>query len=458
MAFTINNGTAGEFLANLTAGLSHWTNMPHPVWQQNVSAGFGATLLNSSASQMPVNDPEAWRQTAPWSGNYTKQQRDDANMLYIVLYPLLLASCTIGNTLNLIVLICEKRKASTNCYMTAVALADIVILWMGMPLYAWNTSATLLLPHYVPRNKKILIMVLPYTIWAQETLLHLCDWTLIVFSLERLLAITQPFSIKWLQSARTARIVIVVLFVLSMAFAVNNYVAGWYPWMYSIMPEWLADWSAVQDKAEMVVTCINFFGLLIINLLVIAAIRRQHLSDIGQQRAAQTAGQERRYRNSNYLLIGSVGLYLFTMLPSLVYKILIVAETNQLFNFHKTAKLFATPFCLSSSMANYSVNFFLYLTVSERYRVQFVRLFAGVFCPEWLKRNAHKYKDTSSNFVATFPADGARSARAAAYKPGITKMKTVDAIEDKGRHHREHHVMRRTQSEMPRNDRECEDK
>lgn len=56
---------------------------------------------------------------------------DQIKMAYYLIwiaYPILLACCTVGNILNLIVLAKEKDKASTNCYMTAVAVSDLLTL------------------------------------------------------------------------------------------------------------------------------------------------------------------------------------------------------------------------------------------------------------------------------------------------------------------------------------------
>ncbi|XP_055344742.1 uncharacterized protein LOC129592676 [Paramacrobiotus metropolitanus] len=314
-------------------------------------------------------DTDQWRQTVSGSGNWTKNQIYQAYIFEAVSYPILLVLCTIGNGLNLVVLISEKRKTSMNCYMTAEAIADLVLLWSMLPQFIWNTSVNFKLPYKNPGNKAIVAMVVPYVVWIRETFLHLCDWVLIVFSLERLLAITQPFSTKRLQAAATARLIIVALFFFSSVFSVCNFVTGWYNWKYSQTPGWLQNWSDVQDVAEVVVMFIKFFGSLIINLLVIAAIRRaairrQHLFVTGQQRAAQTGGHEWRYRNSNYLLIGSACLYLFTMLPSLVYKILIIAETNHLYNFDKSAKLSPRPF----AKRPFGQLFYQFLSVFNRQR------------------------------------------------------------------------------------------
>ncbi|XP_055349153.1 probable G-protein coupled receptor B0563.6 [Paramacrobiotus metropolitanus] len=300
--------------------------------------------------------------------------------MFSVLYPLLLTACTIGNVLNLVLLISTKRQKTTNAYMIAVAIADIIVLsWTFFPPYLWNTSATLHLPYKNRHNWAIVSAALPYTIWIQETFIQMCDWVLTAFSLERLLAIARPFTFKWVQRATTARIVIIVLLLFSIVFNSGNFLREWYLWRYTLtigtLPAWLKDWTKAQDAAEVVVSFLKFFGLLCINVLVIGALNRQQRSDIGQQRSAQAVTSLRRSKSSNHLLLGSVALYLTTLLPSMVYKFLEMADTYKVYNFDPSAKLFATPFCDVTMLTNYSVNFFLYLTVSENYRVQFMRLF-----------------------------------------------------------------------------------
>ncbi|XP_055347679.1 uncharacterized protein LOC129594852 [Paramacrobiotus metropolitanus] len=391
-----------------------------------------SVVHNFSLETQNAYDPSLWRRSVPWSGNFTWAQRDQANIMSIVLYPLLLTACTIGNVLNLIVLISSKRQKTTNSYMIAVAVADIIVLWMFVPLYLWNTGETLNLTyinpgkpgtrrdgttvrrspppcrsntHCVERvNKKTFSVVsamLPYTILTQETFIHVCDWVLIAFSLERLLAIARPFTFKWVQRATTARTAISVLILFSAAFSSGNFLSQWYLWRYDLetatLPVWLKNWTKTQDVAEVVVSFLKFFGLLCINVLVIGVVNRQQRSDIGQQRAAQDVNSAQRSRTSNQLLLGSVTLYLITLFPSLVYKFLEMADTYAVYNFDPSAKSFAAPFCDVTMLTNYSVNFFLYLTVSENYRVQFMRLFGGVMCPTWLKRNWSKYADSSWN-------------------------------------------------------------
>ncbi|XP_055347776.1 probable G-protein coupled receptor B0563.6 [Paramacrobiotus metropolitanus] len=352
----------------------------------------------SMEAQNPY-DPDIWRQSVPWSGNFTYAQRVQATFVFIALYPVLLAACTIGNVLNLIVLISAKRQNTTNSYMIAVAVADLVVLWVFFPPYLWNTSATLHLPYYNKKNYATTLAVLPHMISIQDIFIQMCDWVLVAFSLERLLAISRPLTFKWVQRATTARIVIVLLLLFSIVFNSGNLVSNWYLWRYQLtpaaLPIWLKHWAETQNVAEVVISFLKFFGLLGINVLVINALRRQQRSDIGQQRVAQAKTSVKRSKSCNYLLLGSVFLYLITVIPVLIFKFLELADTFQVYNFDESARLFVNPFCDVAMLTNYSVNFFLYLTVSEKYRAQFMRIFGGVMCPVWLKRNWSMGTDNS---------------------------------------------------------------
>ncbi|XP_055347680.1 probable G-protein coupled receptor B0563.6 [Paramacrobiotus metropolitanus] len=317
-------------------------------------------------------------------------QRDQANLVFITLYPVLLAACTIGNVLNLILLISAKRQTTTNLYMIAAAVADLVVLWMFLPPYLWNTSVIFHLPYYNKKNFAILSAVLPHIILIQDIFVHMCDWVLIAFSLERLLAISRPFTFKRAKRATTAQVVIVLLLLFSIVFNSGSILREWYLWRYNLtpamLPTWLKQWTESQNIAEVAATFVKFFGLLCINVLAINALYRQQRSDIGQQRTAQGKTSAKRSKTSNYLLLGSVFFYLITLSPTMVFRFLEIAETYNVYHFEKSAKLFATPFCTVAILTNYSVNFFLYLTASENYRVQFRRLFGGVTCPMWLRR------------------------------------------------------------------------
>lgn len=67
-------------------------------------------------------------QSATAADSVTWDMVVQANIAIGIIYPILLACCTVGNGLNLIVLAKEKKKGSPNSYMIAVAVADIFVL------------------------------------------------------------------------------------------------------------------------------------------------------------------------------------------------------------------------------------------------------------------------------------------------------------------------------------------
>jgi hypothetical protein len=134
-------------------------------------------------------------------------------------------------------------------------------------------------------------------------------------------------------------------------------------------------------------TIFKFFALLFFNLFVVMAIRRHKQSDIGKMRAGQQSNSNQKYRNSNIILLSSVALYLTTQLPSLIFNCLMIAADNyQTFTLPVSVRKFANPFITICFLTNYSVNFFLYLTVSKRFRAQFVQIFIPQCFGEFIKR------------------------------------------------------------------------
>ncbi|XP_055352767.1 uncharacterized protein LOC129598753 [Paramacrobiotus metropolitanus] len=318
---------------------------------------------------------------------FTADQIARAHWLWWICYPVLLACCTVGNGLNLVVLIRQAKKNSTTSYMIAMAFSDLVVLWLFFPIFLWNITRTFSLPYATPAHKKMLLQSMGTQGWIQETFMHLCDWVLLMFSAERLMAFVKPFWIKKLTSAFSANIIVVVLFVSSVLFSVENFVNERYcaatgcGSTYSAYttdegkPAWLVKWGEIQNTAELSMNFGNFFLLLFINSALIAAITKQHRQDLGRVKSDNEERQNNRRRNIHILLLSSVVLYLVAQFPSLLVQALKLADSDNpdLWTFDESARKFATPICNVTLLANYSVNFFLYLTVSKRYRVQCTR-------------------------------------------------------------------------------------
>lgn len=114
----------------------------------------------------------------------------------------------------------------------------------------------------------------------------------------------------------------------------------------------------------------KFFALLIINMFLICILRKRLKDPIyAHANIIPPSGRDNRYHN--ILLLGSVVLYLITSFPAMLFSCLQVAEQHQIYHMPKGTQRFIVPFAKVFVQTNYSVNFFLYLTVSRRYREQF---------------------------------------------------------------------------------------
>ncbi|OWA52758.1 hypothetical protein BV898_17201 [Hypsibius exemplaris] len=103
--------------------------------------------------------------------------------------------------LNLVVLGHEKPIRSDSVYLMTISLADIVVLWDNIPPYI-----TLINPNIMRCNPDFLKGYNEHHgmgEWGFRMFVNLSDWTLIVFSVVRLMAVLQPFRFGWVQSLMT---------------------------------------------------------------------------------------------------------------------------------------------------------------------------------------------------------------------------------------------------------------
>ncbi|XP_055352734.1 uncharacterized protein LOC129598726 isoform X2 [Paramacrobiotus metropolitanus] len=276
--------------------------------------------------------------------------------------------------------------------MIAMAISDIVILWVYFPLFLWNISSAFRLAYHTKANKRITTSFMIGQGWIQETFMQFCDWVLLTFSLERLIAVLKPLWTKKLTSASTANTIVVILFVLSVIFSVEEFVKQ----LEKGQPRWIMKWDEVQFGAEMTMVFVKFFGLLIINAVLIMAIAKRQHRDIGRVSARLHRRPSVRTWNTNILLLSSAVLYLIAMFSSLCVNSLALADTLGVRPFDESAKKFATPFCNITLLTNYSINFFLYLTVSHRYRAEFRRTVLSIKRPVEALKNSIRGTVTGS--------------------------------------------------------------
>ncbi|XP_055346657.1 uncharacterized protein LOC129594108 [Paramacrobiotus metropolitanus] len=340
---------------------------------------------------------------------YTVAQVRKAYYVIYICYPFLLALCTVGNVLTIFVLAHTKHKGSTNTYMMAVAVANLFILWLYMPTYIYNIVKNLPYP-WVANFLFHFFQFFGLENWWNDIFVHLSDWTLIIFSLERLLAVTNPFLFQKLKGNVYPRVIVVILFILSATasiYVVYDYYAFYYPnkeWDRTSVPIYkrsssYMEWNRVQKTSEVSIFIGQFFALLIINsfiaVVVVRISRGVHVGNDKLTVVAKSGDKKRaaqKQRNSVYLLLGSVVLYLITQFPTLIHNILAIADDQfQTYDYKLGARLVAQPCVLMAQYINYAANFLIYMTVSQQFRAQVADVFGQYRCGRWMQTQKKRF-------------------------------------------------------------------
>ncbi|OQV13807.1 hypothetical protein BV898_12026 [Hypsibius exemplaris] len=342
----------------------------------NVS--LGGLLGNSTNGSLSATGSCNWP-----PDNFTELTVEKNPTLYadLVFYPILLFICTVGNILNIAVLSTDVAKTTTNVYLICLAVSDLCVLWLYLPSYLIEANPKL-------QDNEALFKFHGFGKWWEETAIQFSDWTLIVFSLERLFAIAKPLQYRSrLTISRAVSIELAVVFLAALSTLQN--MVDWYYFMANddgvskwsaIIPPSLRRWKEIQEQAEISITIGKWIALTVINITLIIIITRHNMTrkdllshyPAGFTAKAVAPSVHPAKRRSTHVLIGCSALYFVTQFPNVVYKILEVASRPPYcsYNFTPTTSQNARPIISIILLSNYSANFILYCLMWSKFRHQ----------------------------------------------------------------------------------------
>ncbi|XP_055353145.1 uncharacterized protein LOC129599037, partial [Paramacrobiotus metropolitanus] len=315
-------------------------------------------------------------------------------------YFCLLILCTVGNGLNLVVLIrsVPTWKTSACHYMIGTAVADILALWLGLTSFFGDRGVG-------EDMQNVTAGGVIFVSWVLDVSMNLSDWILVIFSWERLLVIMSPFRFRFLQLVSVARFTIVVLTVLSLALysfdlapiccvSLNNPIMS-FPAHY---PEWYTVWDSINTKGLIAVRILTFLLILIptVSLIVFLAYHRR--SKFGQMRrlqkaasASTSASKSLSQHGINVILLSSALLYLITRTPLFFDLCATAAPQDHAISYitDQSVRNLARPIILVVTLMGYSLNFYVYLLTERQYRGRFIELVARPPLRLWLPKIFH---------------------------------------------------------------------
>ncbi|OWA49923.1 hypothetical protein BV898_14457 [Hypsibius exemplaris] len=150
-------------------------------------------------------------------------------------YPILLAFCTLGNILSLIVFCCERPNTSKNFYFAAIAICNFTYMWSLLPFYLHNA-----IPWVRDTEAFRVFFWRSEGIWKFliDTFVTTSDWILIMFSIERLCAVCAPhqYSQRSSRGVFKASLCIFGVFLGAVFYSLYNLI-GYYWFYYHHHPE-----------------------------------------------------------------------------------------------------------------------------------------------------------------------------------------------------------------------------
>ncbi|OWA54287.1 hypothetical protein BV898_18695 [Hypsibius exemplaris] len=346
------------------------------------------SMSNNSSTQISGNESTS-RPSCNWPViAYTELTLENAPTLYaeLICYPILLFICTIGNIITIVVLRTDAKCSTTNIYLICLALSDLIVLWLKLPPYLLTYRPSLRNDTVFQQNA---LNFEGCRHWLQETAIQFSDWTLIIFSLERLFAITRPLSARQMTASRVMLFELAILFLAAVC-SLENLVDRYYFIAHDdgkstkdeILPQSLRTWDQIQNEAEVVIIIGKWIILTVLNLALVTFITRNkiirksilshHADLIPSPTATLASFLDATRRRSTHVLISCSVIYFLTQFPNVVYKILEIASNPPYcsYNLTEAASQRVLPIINVIFFSNYSVNFILYCLVWKKFREQ----------------------------------------------------------------------------------------
>ncbi|XP_055330738.1 uncharacterized protein LOC129583065 [Paramacrobiotus metropolitanus] len=329
-----------------------------------------------------------------------------------VLRPLWMFLCTTGNVLNIALL--HSIHTYQTVFLVGLAWFDLTCMWAWFSLYIggfiWRGDA---LPTFI----RVLAAV-------GNTIAQCSDWTLLAFSFTRVLCTIFPLKARsWFTIGR-ARIILVVILVLSTATWLFDLVSS-VAFPTNLTEHWQIEWLNVHIKGTAVTELVTFFAIFASNIFVIIFLkiqqiqRRNRLGNPTENRPIfrrrQTADREEHGKQPNghhrtfsirshvkksqttatvRMLTASTFLYILTKSPVVVYQIMEKMCVARMTDYQYS--IFAGVYN-QSIFAGYSIQFILYCAVNPPYlkRALHVLLYCEVPPPASSPAGSH-LQSTSS--------------------------------------------------------------
>ncbi|KAK6630494.1 hypothetical protein RUM43_014839 [Polyplax serrata] len=302
-----------------------------------------------------------------------------------VLLPLVVIVGVIGNGVTVVVLTRRRMRSSTNTYLTALAISDLLYL-----IFVFTLS----LEHYPDSHTQRFYyywVFYRFFLWFTDATTCVSTWLTVTFTVERYIAVCHPIKGKIICTESRARIAIILVYFLCFLSTVTTPM------------EWQLDFREVSlNRNEMTVyvgqvptklgvdtnyritfywfwsVTFVFLPLLLLGVFNSFLIAAVHKSRRDRRRMTQTLRSSNMQKQENKItvtLIAVVILFVFCQLPTAI--LLILKSVHSPPDNSNTDKLFRVLGNIFNFLVtvNAASNFLLYCAFSGKYRRTLVATF-----------------------------------------------------------------------------------
>ncbi|KAF8768339.1 FMRFamide receptor-like [Argiope bruennichi] len=331
-----------------------------------------------------------------------------------ILVPSIMTIGIVGNVVTIVIMTRRRMRSSTNNYLAALAIFDMMYL-----IFTFILS----LSHYprIPDSDHFVYWRLkPFILMLTDTCSNTSVWLTVTFTVERYIAVCHPMKGKVFCTESRAKKAIVAVFLFCFAFTIPT------PFEWKVIErtdQTTNHTTLALDHSEMgknylyktiyywlTVVFFIFVPFILLAIFNSFLIRSVHLSKV--QRSSMTRGENSDNSQENkitIMLIAVVILFFICQLPTACHLLYSTLHENfdlkQLYLLRGLGNIF--NFLMSLNAAG---NFVLYCLLSQKYRRTFIQIFCPCLREKRGMMNSMYYQSTVCSNVDT-DSPGSSSSR-----------------------------------------------
>ncbi|GFS30109.1 FMRFamide receptor [Trichonephila inaurata madagascariensis] len=330
-----------------------------------------------------------------------------------ILVPSIMTIGIIGNGITIVIMTRRRMRSSTNNYLAALAIFDMMYLIFTFILSLSHYPRVPDSDHYVYWRLK------PFILMLTDTCSNTSVWLTVTFTVERYIAVCHPMKGKVFCTESRAKKAIVAVFLFCFAFTIPT------PFEWKVIERVNQETNhsiLALDHSEMgknylyrtiyywlTVVFFIFVPFILLAIFNSFLIRSVHLSKVQRSSMTRETNDNSQENKITIMLIAVVILFFICQLPTACHLLYSTLHENfdakQLNLLRGLGNIF--NFLMSLNSAG---NFVLYCLLSQKYRRTFIQIFCPCLRDKRTTMNSMYYQSTVCSNVDT-DSPGSSSSR-----------------------------------------------